>query len=55
MILQPGASVQSPVIFRPTAKGYINGILTLVSNARHSPLNMIVNGFAVYPSGAELE
>ncbi len=55
VIIQPGASVELPVIFTPTAKGYINGILTLVSNARYSPLNMIVTGFAVYRSGAELE
>jgi len=55
VMIEPGASVELPVIFTPTAKGYINGILTLVSNARYSPLNMIVNGFAVYPSGAELE
>jgi len=53
--IQPGASVELPVIFTPTAKGYSNGILTLVSNARYSRLNMRVNGFAVYPSVAELE
>jgi hypothetical protein len=53
--IQPGASVKLPVIFTPTAKGYTDGTLTLASNARYSPLNMHVTGFAVYRSGAELE
>jgi len=52
--IQPGASVELPVIFTPTAKGYTDGTLTLASNARYSPLRMLVTGFAIYPSGAEL-
>src|SRR6202162_4610678 len=43
--LQPGASVDLPVIFKPTAKGYSTGVLELVSNAKDSMLRMNVMGF----------
>ena len=42
--IQPGASVQLPVIFTPTAKGYAQGILTLASNDPNSPLRIHVHG-----------
>jgi Abnormal spindle-like microcephaly-assoc'd, ASPM-SPD-2-Hydin len=50
--LQPGASVELPVIFKPTAKGYSTGVFELVSTAKHSMLTMNVTGFGevtVYP------
>ena len=43
--LQPGASVDLPVIFKPTAKGDSTGVLELVSNAKDSMLTMHVMGF----------
>jgi hypothetical protein len=43
--LQPGASVDLPVIFKPTAKGDSTGVLGLVSNAKDSMLTMHVMGF----------
>ncbi len=52
--LQPGTSIELPVIFTPTAKGYANGILTLASNDPNSPLNMHVQGTGFYPSDREL-
>jgi Abnormal spindle-like microcephaly-assoc'd, ASPM-SPD-2-Hydin len=52
--VQPGASIQLPVIFTPTAQGYSDGILTLASNAPNSPLYMHVAGNGVHPNGREL-
>jgi hypothetical protein len=52
--IRPGSSIRLRVIFRPTAKGYTHGILTLRSNAQDSPLNMRVAGSGFYPSSAEL-
>jgi len=43
--LQPGASVDLPVIFKPTAKGYSTGVLELMSTAKDSMLTMHVTGF----------
>jgi hypothetical protein len=43
--LQPGASVELPVIFKPTAKGYSTGVFELVSTAKDSMLTMHVTGF----------
>jgi hypothetical protein len=43
--LQPGASVELPVIFKPTAKGYSTGVFELVSTAKDSKLTMKVTGF----------
>jgi Abnormal spindle-like microcephaly-assoc'd, ASPM-SPD-2-Hydin len=51
--IQPGASIQLPVIFTPTAKGWTDGSLTLASNALNSPLNIHVAGTGV-SSGPEL-
>jgi hypothetical protein len=51
--IQPGASIQLPVIFTPTAKGWTDGSLTLASNALNSPLNVHVAGTGV-SSGPEL-
>jgi hypothetical protein len=45
--IQPGASVQLPVIFTPTAKGWTDGSLTLVSNALNSPFCIHVAGTGV--------
>ncbi len=52
--LQPGASIELPVIFTPTAKGYASGILTLTSNDPNSPLNMHVQGTGFYASNPQL-
>ena len=52
--IQPGASVQLPVIFTPTAKGWTEGKLTLTSNAPNSPLNMHVQGTGVSSNGPQL-
>src|SRR6202158_1031817 len=43
--LQPGASVDLPVIFKPTAKGYSTGVFELMSTAKDSMLTMNVTGF----------
>jgi hypothetical protein len=51
--IRPGASIQLPVIFTPTAKGYTDGILTVASNALNSLLYMHVAGTGV-SSGPEL-
>ncbi len=40
----PGASLQLPVIFKPAAKGWTRGIITLVSTDPNSALNMLVVG-----------
>ena len=45
--LRPGASVELPVIFKPTAKGYVTGVFELVSTAKDSKLTMNVSGFGV--------
>ena len=43
--LQPGASIELPVIFKPTAKGYSTGVFELMSTAKDSLLTMNVMGF----------
>ncbi len=53
--LQPGASIQLPVIFTPTAKGNASGTLTLASNDPNSPLHMHVQGTGFYSSNSKLE
>jgi len=45
--LQPGASVELPVIFKPTAEGYSTGVFELVSTAKDSKLTMNVTGFGM--------
>ncbi len=52
--IRPGASVELPVIFTPTAKGNSVGTVTLKSNAPNSPLNMHVAGTGFYPSNTQL-
>ncbi len=52
--LQPGASIQLPVLFTPTAKGYASGILALTSNDPNSPLKMHVQGAGFYPADPKL-
>jgi Protein of unknown function (DUF1573)/Abnormal spindle-like microcephaly-assoc'd, ASPM-SPD-2-Hydin len=54
MKLNPGASVQLPVIFTPAGKGYSMGTLTLKSNDPNSPLTMKVHGVGFYPAIASL-
>ncbi len=43
----PGTSVEVPIIFAPTARGYSRGILTLNFNAPNSPLKLYVSGAGV--------
>ena len=43
--LRPGASVQLPITFKPTAKGYSTGFFQLVSTAKDSKLTMKAAGF----------
>jgi len=52
--IQPGASIQLPVIFTPTAMGHTDGTLTLKSNALNSPLNIHVQGTGMYPNSPQL-
>jgi phosphohistidine swiveling domain-containing protein len=54
MSVQPGASVQLPVIFTPTAKGYAYATLQLKSNDPNSPLNLHVHGIGFYPNAPQL-
>jgi Protein of unknown function (DUF1573) len=53
--IAPGASVPLSVTFAPTAKGYTNGNITIVSNDPDSPLYIHVHGVGVYPDEAELQ
>lgn len=48
--IAPGKSVELPLIFTPTAEGYIVGVFTLVSNAPNSPLGIKVHGEGVHGS-----
>jgi hypothetical protein len=50
----PGASIQLPVIFTPTAEGYTTGVFTLVSNDPNSPLNINVHGRGASSSSPQL-
>ena len=52
--IKPGASIHLPVIFKPTANGWTDGIVTLVSNDPSSPLKMHVQGTGVYPNSPGL-
>ena len=52
--LKPGESVELPFTFKPTAKGYSHGIITLASNDPKSPLNLSVRGFGFIPNSPEL-
>lgn len=52
--INPGASIQLPLVFKPTAKGYTSGTFTLTSNDPSSPLNMHVQGTGLYPNSPQL-
>lgn len=52
--LQPGQSVQLPIIFKPTTKGYASGVISLTSNDPNSPLKLTVHGTGFYPNAAQL-
>jgi len=52
--LQPGASVDLPVIFKPTAKGYGTGVFELMSTAKDSVLTMKVTGFGEVTMNSKL-
>ena len=42
--IQPGTSIQLPILFTPTVKGWTSSNVSLVSNDSNSPLNMHVSG-----------
>ena len=52
--LNPGASVQLPVIFTPSASGWRHGSVTLVSTGRNSTLSMSAGGTGMTNASAEL-
>jgi len=52
--IQPGKSVQLPVIFTPTAKGYTRASISVSSNSPFSPLYLHVAGIGVSAVGPEL-
>ena len=52
--IAPGASIQFPMIFAPTALGQMFGRFILVSNDPSSPLAIHVAGKGVYATGPEL-
>jgi phosphohistidine swiveling domain-containing protein len=54
MNVQPGASIQLPIIFTPSAKGYAYATLQLKSNDPNSPLTLRVHGVGFYPNAAQL-
>jgi hypothetical protein len=52
--VNPGASVQMPVTFTPTAKGYTDAYLTINSNADNSPTKIHVAGTGYYTTDPTL-
>ena len=50
--VQPGASVELPVIFTPTADVYSTGVMTLKSTAEDSPLSIDLTGTGVPKNSA---
>ncbi len=52
--IPPGASVELPVVFKPTAKGHTTGVFTLVSTAENSPLAIDVAGTGVAEASPKL-
>ena len=50
--VQPGASLELPVIFKPTAAGYSTGVMTLKSTAAGSPLSIDLTGTGVAKNSA---
>ena len=53
--LQPGQSVELPVTFTPTNKGYADGIITLKSSDANSPHYLRVHGTGFYPNTSQLK
>lgn len=47
--IKPGASVELPIIFTPTALGHTTGVITLVSTALNPTLTINVSGIGVVP------
>jgi hypothetical protein len=47
--IEPGASVELPVIFKPVARGQATGVFTLVSTALDPRLTIKLDGTGVYP------
>ena len=52
--IAPGASIQLPVIFNPTASGYTTGVISLVSTAEDPYLIMDVEGTGVANANPQL-
>ena len=52
--IAPGASIQLPVIFNPTASGYTTGVIMLVSTAEDPYLIMQVGGTGVANANPQL-
>ena len=50
--IQPGASVELPVIFKPTASGSSTGVMTLQSTAKDSSLSIDLTGTGVAKNSA---
>jgi hypothetical protein len=52
--IAPGASVELPIIFKPTLKGYASGSIAIGSNAVDAKLSMHVGGDGIFTSSVEL-
>src|SRR6267154_5834855 len=52
--IAPGASVELPIIFKPTLKGYASGSIAIGSNAVDATLRMHVGGDGIFTSSVEL-
>jgi len=52
--IAPGASVELPIIFKPTLKGYASGTIAIGSNAVDATLRMHVGGDGIFTSSVEL-
>ncbi|MGA2354368.1 MAG: choice-of-anchor D domain-containing protein [Terriglobales bacterium] len=52
--IQPGASVQLPVVFAPTVQGWARGVLSLVSNDPNSPLYIYLWGHGFGEASTQL-
>ncbi len=50
----PGASVELPIIFNPTAKGHTTGVITLVSTAEDPQLAIDVEGTGIVVADPQL-
>jgi Abnormal spindle-like microcephaly-assoc'd, ASPM-SPD-2-Hydin len=52
--LRPGASIQLPIVFIPSAKGRSNGVFKLVSTAKNAQLIVGASGFGIADGNAQL-